>query len=45
MTDYATVDLLCAEEKLGPPYKSETVFEIFVSEFLGTEILYNHINP
>jgi hypothetical protein len=43
MTDYATVDLLWAVEKLGPPYKSEMVFEI--QEFLGTGILYNHINP
>ena len=43
MTDYVAVDLLCAVEKLVPPYKSETVFEIH--EFLGTEILYNHINP
>jgi len=43
MTDYAIVDLLCAVETPGPPYKSETVFGIH--EFLGTEILYNHINP
>ena len=43
MTDCATVDLLCAVEKLGPHYKSEMVFEI--QEFLETEILYKHINP
>jgi hypothetical protein len=43
MSFYATADLLCAVEKLGPPYKSETVSEIHV--FLGTDILHNYINP
>jgi hypothetical protein len=37
MADYATVHLLCAVEKLGPPYKFEAVSEIH--EFLGIEIL------